>query len=231
MGNYTGPWALRLNPFIIARSGRPYNVAVGTDLTGDNLLNDRPAYAGSSDCAGTPNPQFVSTTQYGCLNVDPGPGDQLVPMNFGNSPASVAVNMRLSRAFGIGPKLEQGAQSGPSQGGGPGGHRGGGGPGGGFGPGGFGGGGGGPRGMFGPQGSSRKYNLTFSAQALNLFNNVNYGTPTGTIQPTAILNSAGTTTVGYGPGGLFGQSRALAGQIFSQGAASRRVFLQAVFTF
>jgi len=227
MGNYMGPWALRFNPFIIAHTGRPYNVVVGDDLTGDNLLNDRPAHADSSECAGAPNPQFVTTTQYGCLNLDPGPGDQLLPMNLGNSPASVAVNLRLSRAFGIGPKLEEGAQSGP-QGGGDGGHRGGRGPGGGFGPGGFG--GGGPRGMFGPPGSGRKYSLTFSAQALNLFNNINYGTPTGTISASPVLNSSGVTT-GYVPDSLFGQSRALAGQIFSTGAASRRVYLQAVFTF
>ncbi len=231
MGNYTGPWALRFNPFLIARSGRPYNVTVGTDLSGDNLLNDRPAIANSSDCA-TPNPDFVPTTEYGCLNLDPGPGDPLLPMNVGNSPASVAVNMRLSRAFGIGPKIEADSQAGPPPGGGPGGggRRGGGGPGGGFGPGGFGG-GGGPRGMFGPQGSSRKYSLTFSAQALNLFNNINYGTPTGTLSSSPIFDSTGTIITGYGPGSLFGHSRALAGQIFSQGAASRRVFFQAVFAF
>ena len=229
MGNYTAPWALRFNPFLIARSGRPYNVTTDTDLTGDNLLNDRPAFADSSECA-SPNPEFVSTTQYGCLNLDPGPGDSLLPMNVGDSPASVAVNLRLSRAFGIGPKIEGEGQGGPPPGGGPGGgRRGGGGPGGGFGPGGFGG-GGGPRGMFGPQGSSRKYSLTFSAQALNLFNNINYGTPTGTIGATPVYDSTGAIT-GYGPGGLFGHSRALAGQIFSQGAASRRVFLQAVFSF
>ncbi|HLY39920.1 MAG TPA: carboxypeptidase regulatory-like domain-containing protein [Terracidiphilus sp.] len=230
MANYTGPWALRFNPFIIARSGRPYNVAVGEDLTGDNFINDRPALADSSDCS-APNPQFVSTTQYGCLNLDPGPADKLLPINLGNSPTSVAINLRVSRAFGIGPKLEEGAQSGPNRGGDGGGYRGGGrgAGGGGFGPGGFGG-GGGPRGMFGPEGGGRKYNLTFSAQALNLFNNINYGTPTGSISPAAVTDSSGTVT-GYVPDSLFGHSRALAGQMFSQGAASRRVFLQAVFTF
>ena len=163
MGNYTGPWALRFNPFIIARSGRPFNVVSGKDLTGDNFLNDRPAYADSSQCA-TDSPQYVQTSEFGCLDVQPVAGEKLLPINIGNSPASVAVNLRLSRSFGLGPKLEGTGQSGPPDGGGPGGgRRGGGGPGGGFGPGGFGGGGGGPRGMFGPQGAGRKYNLTFSA--------------------------------------------------------------------
>jgi hypothetical protein len=231
MGNYTGPWALRFNPFIIARSGRPFNVVSGKDLTGDNFLNDRPALADSSLCS-TDSSRYVETSEFGCLDVEPVDGESLLPINIGNSPASVAVNLRLSRSFGLGPKLEGTGQIGPSDGGrGPGGGRRGGGPGGGFGPGGFGGGGGGPRGMFGPQGAGRKYSLTFSAQALNLFNNVNYGTPTGTIQPSPIFDSTGTTVVGYGPGALFGHSRALAGQIFSQGAASRRLFFQAAFSF
>ncbi len=50
MGNYTGPWKIRFNPFLVAHSGRPYNVVSGRDLTGDNFINDRPAYADSSLC-------------------------------------------------------------------------------------------------------------------------------------------------------------------------------------
>jgi hypothetical protein len=84
--------------------------------------------------------------------------------------------------------------------------------------------------MFSGGGTGRKYNLNFSVQALNLFNNVNYGTPTGTVSPSPVFDSAGDVT-GYSPGDNFGRSRGLAGQMFSQGAASRRVFLQAVFSF
>lgn len=84
--------------------------------------------------------------------------------------------------------------------------------------------------MFGSQNSGRKYSLTFNAQALNLFNNINYGTPTGTISPTPIQDSTGTV-IGYGPGTQFEKSRGLAGQMFSQGSASRRIFFQAVFSF
>jgi hypothetical protein len=68
--------------------------------------------------------------------------------------------------------------------------------------------------MFGPASTGRKYNLTFSAQALNLFNDIDYGAPIGTVGSSE-----------------FGQSRSLQGGIFSQGAAARRVFLQAVFSF
>lgn len=227
MGNYMGPWGLRFNPFMIVTSGRPFNIVSGQDLTGDNFINDRPAYADSSLCTLDPTNKRYLSTKFGCLDVLPQPGAALIPMNLGNSPASVAVNLRLSRAIGIGPKVESSFQGGPPMGGGPHGH-GGGGPGGGLGPGGL---GGGPRGgMFRQQGTPHKYNLTFTVQALNLFNNVNYGTPTGTITPTPILDSAGAVT-GYQVPSFFDRSRGLAGRIFSQGPASRRVYLQAVFSF
>ena len=120
--------------------------------------------------------------------------------------------------------LNAGLGSGNGFGGGfgPGGGGPGGGPGGGFGPGGFGGGGGRPPGMGGPT-SSRKYNLTFSAQALNLFNDIDYGAPIGTVTPPGTLQP--------GVKNPFGTSRSLQGGIFSQGSAARRVFLQAVFSF
>src|SRR5579859_1377780 len=115
---------------------------------------------------------------------------------------------------------------GPPDGGG--GGRRGGPPGGGLGPGGLGGGGGrgGPGGMFGPTNTGRKYNLNFSVQALNLFNNIDYGQPTGTIVPTF-----DASTGLYGPGRQFGHSTSLAGQMFSTGSAARRVFVQVIFSF
>jgi hypothetical protein len=79
--------------------------------------------------------------------------------------------------------------------------------------------------MGGP-GTGHKYSLTFSAQALNLFNDIDYGTPVGSVIPT--LNS---TTGLYGPGPQFGKSTSLAGGIFSQGSAARRIFFNATFAF
>jgi len=218
MGNYTGPWQIRFNPFLIAHSGRPYNVVSGTDLTGDNFINDRPSFADASLC--TPGQDQYFQTQFGCLNSLPGPGDALVPMNLGTSPAVVAFNLRLSKTIGVGPKVESSGGVAGGGFGGPGGPHGGGGgrggPGGGLGPGGLGGGGGGPGGMMGPTSTGRKFNLTFSAQALNLFNNVNYGTPIGTLGSSE-----------------FGRSTSLSGGPFAGpgGSTSRRIFIQAVFAF
>jgi len=62
--------------------------------------------------------------------------------------------------------------------------------------------------------TGHKYSLSFSAQALNLFNNIDRGQPIGTV------NSPN-----------FGQSKSLAPGLFSQGSAARRIFIQAAFSF
>jgi hypothetical protein len=214
MGNYTAPWGIRLNPFMIAQSGRPFNITLPTD-TLNNFGNQRPTYATDpTACTDSGDVQ----TSYGCFNTSAS-GGALIPVNLGNGPAAVAVNLRISKAFGLGPKLvtatnqpEGGPPSGPPPSGPPPGGGGHGGPGGG-GPGGPGGGGpGGP--MGGGNSTGHKYSLTFSAQALNLFNDIDKGTPNGTVTASN-----------------FGKSTSLAGGIFSQGSAARRIFVQAVFSF
>lgn len=80
--------------------------------------------------------------------------------------------------------------------------------------------------MFGGGSTGRKYSLEFTAQALNLFNNIDYGTPTGTLTPTVDPVTGAVT-----PGSQFGKSSNLAGGIFSSGSAARRIYVQAVFSF
>jgi hypothetical protein len=215
MANYTGPWAITFNPFVVAQSGSYYNITSPYDLTGDNFHNSRPSYATASSTASN-----VVQTSFGALNVVPESGETLVPVGLGKGPASVAVNMRIGRSFGLGSKVDSSASNASYPGGG-------GGPrGGGFG-GGFG--GGGPRGggmRGGIADTGRKYALNFSVQALNLFNDIDRGTPSGSIQPTYDSNSNS-----YGPGSQFGKSSSLAGGVFSAGSAARRIFFQAAFQF
>jgi hypothetical protein len=241
MGTYNGPWRLRFNPFLVANSGRPYNITLSTDPL-NNFFNQRPAYASSSSACSTTSStvsQYVQTA-FGCLDTQPNSSETLLPVNLGTGPAAVAFSMRVSRGFGIGPRLASATPSqdnaggpppgGPPPGGGPGGGGGRGGPGGGGGGGRGGGGGGGGFGMGGGGGggmsSGHKYTLTFSAQAINLFNDISRGQPNGTIIPT-LNTSTGLT----GPGSQFGVSNNLAFGMYSQGSAARRVFVQAVFSF
>jgi Carboxypeptidase regulatory-like domain/TonB dependent receptor len=221
MGNYTAPWGIRLSPMMVAQSGRPFNITLPTDPL-NNFFNQRPAAATNSQCQ-SGSSEFVQTT-YGCFDTTPASGYTPIPVNLGNGPAAIAVNLRVSKAFGIGPKLvsaipqpEGGPPPGgpPPGGGGPGGGgRGGPGGGGGGGGGGFGGGPGGPGGMGGGNSTGHRYSLTVSAQALNLFNDIDKGQPNGTITAPN-----------------FGKSTNLAGGMFSQGSAARRIFVQAVFSF
>lgn len=220
MGGYTGPFGFSFNPFLVAQSGKHYNIVTSKDLTGDNFFNNRPAYAAASNCAaGIGSGRYVNTS-YGCLDVTPDANATLIPINLGKTSALVAFNLNISRAFGFGPAngpigQSQGGPQGPFMGG-PGRGPGGGGHGGGRGPGG------------GMSSTGHKYSLTFSAQLRNLFNNVDYGTPSGTIIPTY-----DATTQTYGPGGRFGKATSLAGGMFASpsSAAVRRIYLQMAFSF
>ena len=201
------PYGFRLSPFMIVSSGIPFNVTTGQDVFGDAQFNTRPAFA----TCGSGTPSSVVQTAFGCFNTLPQAGQAPIPVNFATGPGRFSLNLRLSKTFGFRQKKEAVASGGP------------GGPAAGTfgrGPGGGGDHGGGPRGgggggMFGGGGSSNyRYNLTFSVNARNVFNNVNVGTPIGNLSSP-----------------LFGQANSLAGQPYSSPTANRRIDLQVQFTF
>jgi hypothetical protein len=211
IGSWAAPWNLRFSPFVVAASGKPFNITLGQDVNGDSFFNDRPSYAQPGDI------DTISTT-YGDFNLNPGTDYTPVPIYLGNGPTLFTFNLRASKSLAFGPKVENGGfSSGGYYGGGGGGRGGDRGPGGGLGPGGLNGGGGGGRGgPFGgsQSGTNRRFNMTLNVQALNLFNDINLAPPTG------VLGSP-----------EFGRSNALAGQIYSSGSASRRIYAQLVFSF
>jgi len=211
-GNIAMPYGFRLNPFMLVTSGRPFDITLGQDLNGDSIFNDRPAFA----APGTGG----KVTPFGTFNTGvPLPGQTIVPINSGTGTASFTLNLRLSKSFGFGPKIDRASAAdvsgGPGGPGGPGGRGGAGGPGGGgLGPRGLSGGGGPRGGPFGAAPATRRYNLTFTVAARNVLNHPNLATPVGN------LNSP-----------LFGQSNALMGPPFSSGSANRRIDLQMLFNF
>jgi carboxypeptidase family protein len=207
-GTMGAPLGFRLSPFLIVQSGIPFNITTGQDVFGDAQFNTRPAFA----TCGSGTQTGIVQTVYGCFNTLPQAGQALIPINYATGPGRFSLNLRLSKTFGFGQKKEAIAAGGP---GGPGaGGTFGRGPGGGDHGGGPRGGGGGP--MFGGGGGSSnyRYNLTFSVNARNVFNNVNFGTPVGNLSSP-----------------LFGQANSLAGQPYSSPTANRRIDLQLQFTF
>lgn len=203
-GSVPMPWGFTLNPFIVANSGQPFNITIGQDLNGDSQANDRPAFA--TDLS---RPSVVKTA-YGNFDTRPIAGQTIVPINYLTGPGQFSTNLALSHSFGFGPEA-QGHRGGGGGGRGP---RGGGGPGGGLGPGGLNGGGGGRGGFFGGGASDRRYQMTFTIRAHNIFNTVNLGTPVG------VLSSP-----------LFGQSTSLAGGFFSSQSSNRSIDMQLRFSF
>jgi len=205
-GNIQAPYGVSISPFLVSDSGTPFDITVGQDLNGDNQYNDRPAYA----TAGSPN---SVTTKYGTFNPDPGAYEARIPYNVGTGPSQFSMNLRISKSFGIGPRIESaaggGSSGGPPPGGG--GPPGGGSGGGGLGPGGLSGSGGPPR---LEQALPHRYTLTFAAMGRNVLNHVNLA------QPVGVLDSP-----------LFGTSNALAGGFFSSPAANRSIDLQMTVSF
>jgi hypothetical protein len=195
LSSYAGPYGIVFASELIAQSGRPYNLTIGEDLTGNNQYNARPTYGrcGAAD---------VVATQYGCLDTNPaGKGERIVPYGVGMGPANAVYHVHLSKVIGVGPRVRSAAAgttfegAGTSVSG---------------------------RGLSGSgaairtdASAPRRYNLTFAANAANLFNMVNLGTPNG------VLLSP-----------LFNKTQALATGAFSSSTpGNRAISFQATFSF
>jgi Carboxypeptidase regulatory-like domain/TonB dependent receptor len=192
-GTMALPWGLQLSPFIVANSGSPYNVTLSQDLIGSAILNQRPGLISSAACAKQTITGSVYCTPAGTFDSVPTSGETLVPVNYLTGPGHFTLNVRLSKTFGFGQGAE--ARAGRTRGQGI---------------------GGGARGDSGGGAiaAPKRYSVTLSANARNVFNNVNLGTPIGNLGSR-----------------LFGESHALAGGSFSSGAANRQVYLQLLFAF
>lgn len=224
-GTVNLPWyKVVINPFVVANTGPPFNIITGQDQNLDRQVNERPSFAGSNaNCALS----TIRCTPFGNFNLKPLPGETIIPRNYGNSPGSLSVNLRISRTFQFGvihrnnaaaaKRQEQTASaSAPASGGEK--RTGSGGPGGPM----MGGGGAAVKGAaMGAQGggspaSEKRYTLNASINFQNLLNNVNLGTPVGNLLSPNFGQSLGLAGSFGGFGGGGGSS----------GAGNRRIYAQ-----
>jgi len=214
-------WKVVLNPFVIANTGPGFNITTGQDRNLDRQFNERPSFAAdNAPCSDT-----IKCTRFGKFNLDPLPGETIIPRNYGNAPGSFVVNFRVSRAFAFG-VIHKGNAAAAKPAGqtaavGGGEKRPAGGPGG---PMLAGGGGGGAKvAAIGPQGgggpgaapSEKRYNLNVSINFQNVFNRVNLGPPVGNLASPSFGESVSLAPL-FGGGGGGG----------STGAGNRRIYAQ-----
>ncbi len=163
------PGKFQLSPYIIARSGTPFNITTGTDTNGDGVLTERPAFASDPTNAG------VLITPFGVLDPRPTAGEEILPRNYGEAPSSFSVNLRVSRTFGFGSKKGGGPKGDPSSGGAS-----------------------GVKAILTDTLTAKPYNLTFSVSVRNLFNRTNLATPIG-ILTSPFFGSATSLADSYAP--------------------------------
>ena len=214
-GTINLPWQkIVVNPFVVANTGQPFNIITGQDLNLDRQMNERPSFAGpNANCALS----TIRCTKYGNFNLVPLAGEEIVPRNFGNSPSSVVVNLRIGRNFAFG-TINRGGNAAAAR-------PAGGGPGGGAAPVAAAGGGPRPIGPGGPQGpgggaapSEKRFNLNVSLYVQNVFNHVNLGRPEGNLSSPNFGESLGLSTTATQFGGPGGGG--------SAGAGNRRIYAQ-----
>jgi Carboxypeptidase regulatory-like domain len=170
-------WALRLSPFMVLRSGAPYNITLIQDLIGSTTLNQRPGFVSSSACSTTQITGSIYCTPFGTFDSHPTAGEALVPINFLTGPSQFSLNVRLAKTFSFGGKAGEGTPG--AQGG--------------HGP-------GGPVGGGGENANTGRFDFTLSINVRNIFNNVNLATPIGALTSTE-FGMSNSLAGGGGPGG------------------------------
>ena len=96
----TGPFGWTLSPFLVARSGAPFDIVTGLDPYFDSQFNHRPSFAAS------PTQPGAVATRFGVFNINPPLGQALIPRNYRTGPALLALNLRLSKTFSFGERSE-----------------------------------------------------------------------------------------------------------------------------
>jgi hypothetical protein len=226
-GSISAPWGIRLNPLIFASTGAPFNITTGLDNNRDTQFNDRPAFATASTL-----PANLKVTPFGSFDLNPAPGAEIIPRNYGRSPGQFTVNMRINKVFGFGEapgaaarrtaaangqipaggeEAAAGGAAGGRRGGRAGGSRGGGARGGGGSPRG-GGGAFGQGGIFGAAGGGgggeqKRYNLTLGVNISNIFNRTNPGPFVGNLSSDRFGQATQSGGFGFGGGNAAGNRR------------------------
>ena len=96
---YQARHGFSLNGFIVANTGRPFNLTTGRDTNGDTFFSERPAFATDLSKPG------VVVTPLGAFDPNPAPGQRIIPRNLGQGPGFVSLNIGASKTIRFGPAI------------------------------------------------------------------------------------------------------------------------------
>ena len=108
-GAFALPRGVQLSPFIVASSGRPFNIYAAEKAPGEVTVPVRPAWAGA------PDGQRALATRFGVFDLNPQPGQPLIPRNLGSGPAFLSVNMKVAKSFALARAAEESHPEKPAQ--------------------------------------------------------------------------------------------------------------------
>ncbi|HEX5430518.1 MAG TPA: hypothetical protein VFW83_01025, partial [Bryobacteraceae bacterium] len=111
-GTMTLPFKIEVAPNISMTTAPALNITTGTDLNGDTILTDRPAFATvPADPA-----EGVIATPWGIFNRDPVGhpqfGTVIVPRNYAHGFGNININGRIGRTWNFGERANAGAGQG-----------------------------------------------------------------------------------------------------------------------
>ena len=95
-GYYQTKSLLSFNMFMVATSGRPFDITTGRDTNRDNHFVERPAFATDLNKPG------VVVTPLGAFDPNPVAGQKLIPRNFGTGPSFISLNFGMDKTFKFG---------------------------------------------------------------------------------------------------------------------------------
>jgi Carboxypeptidase regulatory-like domain len=91
-GSITLPDDYAVYPFVTWASALPFNITTGYDTNFDSVFTDRPSLV----AAGYPG---AIATPYGFFNLNPAPGEAVIPRNFGVGPTLFMVDVTAAKMF------------------------------------------------------------------------------------------------------------------------------------
>jgi hypothetical protein len=98
-GYYQTKSLISINAFMIAFSGRPFDITTGRDTNRDNAFAERPAFATDLTKPG------VIVTPLGAFDPNPDAGQQIIPRNYGTGPSFISLNVGMEKVFKFGKAL------------------------------------------------------------------------------------------------------------------------------